>query len=156
MTLQELLNDLEGEGNLVFRQADGTSIPPHFHITEVGLITRSYIDCGGRLGQLHSVNMQIHYGQDTDHRLSKSKFKGILTKSLRALNLPNVDIEVEYQWNGTIGKFKLGKVLTDWVLIPTSTDCLAKDHCGIPQTFEESNSGCCSTKAGEKQTVCCA
>jgi hypothetical protein len=30
-----------------FQLPDGSFVPEHFHVTEVGLITRHFIDCGG-------------------------------------------------------------------------------------------------------------
>jgi hypothetical protein len=28
---------------------NGTTVPEHFHVTEVGLITKNFIDCGGKV-----------------------------------------------------------------------------------------------------------
>jgi predicted transcriptional regulator len=34
--------------NVTFQLPDGTTVPEHFHVTEVGLITKNFIDCGGK------------------------------------------------------------------------------------------------------------
>jgi hypothetical protein len=49
MKLSEIkkLDTLE---NVTFQLPDGTTVPEHFHVTEVGLITKNFIDCGGKLG----------------------------------------------------------------------------------------------------------
>jgi hypothetical protein len=45
MKLSEIktANTLE---NVTFLLPNGTYVPEHFHVTEVGLITKNFIDCG--------------------------------------------------------------------------------------------------------------
>lgn len=31
----------------IFKLENGNSVPEHFHVTEVGIITKDFIDCGG-------------------------------------------------------------------------------------------------------------
>ena len=47
------------------------------------------------------------------------------------LNIPDFEIEVEYQDN-TIGKYDLGFNGKDFLLLNKQTACLAQDQCGIP------------------------
>ena len=49
MRLSEFKNSLVKQELLTFKLPNGTKIPSHFHVTEVGLITREFIDCGGLL-----------------------------------------------------------------------------------------------------------
>ena len=50
---------------------DGDQIPAHFHITEVGHVTKRFIDCGGRLhDRKDSCLLQTWLGNDTAHRLN--------------------------------------------------------------------------------------
>ena len=43
-TFKKTLSELD---TLKFQLPDGHFVPAHFHITEVGNLTRNYIDCGG-------------------------------------------------------------------------------------------------------------
>jgi hypothetical protein len=47
MKLSEVKQHLATAESVNFQLANGTFVPEHFHVTEVGLITRHFIDCGG-------------------------------------------------------------------------------------------------------------
>lgn len=124
-------------------------------MTEVGKITKHFIDCGGTERYEQVLNFQLWTADDYDHRLSAQKLKDILVLSERILNLKDAEIEVEYQGD-TIGKYGLEFEGSHFVLTSKQTDCLAKDNCGIPsekpkvrlsqlqaQTCCDPNSGCC-------------
>jgi hypothetical protein len=59
MKLSEIKKKLDTLENVTFQLPDGTTVPEHFHVTEVGLITKNFIDCGGKLG-MKPIN--FHYG----------------------------------------------------------------------------------------------
>lgn len=142
MKLSEFKNLLSQLETLVFCLENGNFIPDYFHITEVGLITRNFIDCGGTIRETQKINFQIWTANDLEHRLKPQKLLNIIRLSERKLSLPDVEIEVEYQLE-TIGKFDLdfdGKVF--W-LKNTQTACLAQDSCGIPQ--EKLPTNCCGS-----------
>ena len=40
----------------IFLLSDGSLIPSHFHVTEVGIITKTFLDCGGDLRSNKMVN----------------------------------------------------------------------------------------------------
>ena len=44
MTLSEIKNILNKLETVAFTLPDGTLVPEHFHVTEVGLITKNFID----------------------------------------------------------------------------------------------------------------
>jgi hypothetical protein len=138
MKLQTFKSKLETLSRLNFKLENGEKIPAHFHITEVGEITRKFIDCGGTLREDSKINFQLYVADDVDHRLSPTKLLGIIRKSERALNLEDLEIEVEYQ-SGTIGKFSLETDEESFVLQNTFTDCLAKETCGITETITVQN-----------------
>ena len=46
------LNQVEG---FRFQTPDGNFVPPHFHITEVGMVKKHFIDCGGTERKERSV-----------------------------------------------------------------------------------------------------
>ena len=48
MLLSELSHLLSDLSEIVFIATDGSVVPAHFHITEVGRVDRYFIDCGGR------------------------------------------------------------------------------------------------------------
>jgi hypothetical protein len=47
MKISELKARLNDVDTLVFELPNGTTVPAHFHVTEVGLVTKHFIDCGG-------------------------------------------------------------------------------------------------------------
>lgn len=148
MNLTEIKNILNNLEELNFELSDGTKIPPHFHITEVGSVTKNFIDCGGTVRTETKISCQLFVAEDFNHRLKPQKLLNIIRLSERKLNLPDVEIEVEYQ-NDTIGKYALQFDGEKFVLKSTLTACLAEDQCGIPeniitaQTTCTPGSGCC-------------
>ena len=47
MKLSSFIQALKQLTIIQFIQIDGIEVPAHFHVTEVGLITKHFIDCGG-------------------------------------------------------------------------------------------------------------
>lgn len=131
MRISELKSQLTDMSSVTFILPNGKNIPSHFHITEVGLITKNFIDCGGEVHQEKSANIQIWVASDFEHRLKPNGFLTILDISKKILNDEDLEIEVEYQTD-TIGKYGLTIKNGDFILTPTQTDCLAKDTCGVP------------------------
>ena len=132
MKISEMKQSLAGLSAISFKLPDGTSLPPHFHVTEVGLVTKHFIDCGGVERRETVANFQLWEAGDYDHRLAPQKFLHILQLSGRLLGPDDLPIEVEYQ-QATIGKFGLAFDGTDFLLTPKHTACLAQDACGIPE-----------------------
>ena len=117
---------------LQFQLPNGHFVPQHFHITEVGNVTRNFIDCGGVQRQENKLNLQLWVASDTDHRLKPNNLLNILQLAEKQLGYSNVEVEIEYQQN-TIGRYKLAFDGAVFQLINTQTACLAPDQCGIPQ-----------------------
>jgi hypothetical protein len=116
---------------LQFTLEDGNIIPAHFHITEIGAISKKFIDCGGTLRNEEKISFQLWYSEDVDHRLTTEKLLKIIEIGEKQIGLTDDDIEVEYQ-NSTIGKFNLEKSDFGFILTNKQTACLAMDQCGIP------------------------
>lgn len=131
MNISEMKQSLAGLEAVNFRLPNGDYLPAHFHVTEVGLVTKHFIDCGGVERKENVANFQLWEAGDYDHRLAPQKFLHILNLSERILGSEELAIEVEYQQD-TIGKFGLTFDGTDFVLTPKQTACLAQDACGIP------------------------
>jgi hypothetical protein len=67
--------------NPQFLQINGLPVAAHYHITEIGLILKNYVDCGGVVRQERKASMQLWLANDTDYRLSTEKLLGIIEKS---------------------------------------------------------------------------
>lgn len=117
---------------LQFQLPNGQFVPAHFHLTEAGYVTRDYIDCGGTQRQEAKINFQLFVASDIDHRLQPQKVLDILDVVAQRINIPDVEVEIEYQQN-TIGRYRLAFDGSVFQLINTQTACLASDQCGIPQ-----------------------
>jgi hypothetical protein len=144
MTLYQLKEKLQQQSSLAFELPDGSLVPNHFHVTEVGKVTKHFIDCGGVIRKEEVVNLQLWEADDYDHRLHPEKMLQILTLSEKAFNLQDHEIEVEYQGT-TIQKFKLDLKGNNFLLTQKQPACLAQDACGIPEVKEDCapGSGCC-------------
>jgi hypothetical protein len=132
MKLSEIKAILPNLNNVSFRLENGSQVPEHFHITEVGMIRKHFIDCGGVIRKEEKVGFQLWNADDYEHRLKPQKLLNIIALSERELGLVDADIEVEYQGQDTIGKFHLDFDGQDFILRSTTTACLAEDQCGIP------------------------
>ncbi len=49
MKLSEIKTVLLSLENVTFELENGSFVPEHFHVTEVGEITKHFIDCGGTI-----------------------------------------------------------------------------------------------------------
>lgn len=131
MKLSEIKTALSTLENVAFLLPNGNFVPEHFHVTEVGLITKHFIDCGGKVRKETVANFQLWDANDVDHRLKPKKLLSIIALSEKILGIEDYEIEVEYQAQ-TIGKYDLGFNGQSFVLINKQTACLAEDQCGIP------------------------
>lgn len=148
--IKEILPTLE---NVEFQLEDGTFVPEHFHVTEVGEITKKFIDCGGVIRNEKVVNFQLWNADDYEHRLKPGKLLNIIRLSENKLGIEDSEIEVEYQ-STTIGKYDLEFNGKHFILKNKKTACLAEDTCGIPVATEnkfrvkEEKSSCCTPNSG--------
>ena len=131
MKLSEIKNHLTTATEVNFILPNGTMVPQHFHVTEVGQITKNFIDCGGTVRNEKAVNFQLWEAGDFDHRLAPQKLLNIIALSEKTLGIEDAEIEVEYQ-SDTIGKYNIEFNGKDFLLVATQTNCLASDKCGIP------------------------
>ncbi len=132
MKLSEIKKQLQQLKTIAFQLPNGELVPSHFHVTEVGRISKHFIDCGGAVRKDEVVSFQLWEADDYDHRLHPEKLLHIIEVSENKLEIPDLEIEVEYQMPETIGKFSLDFDGTNFLLISKVTDCLAKDNCGVP------------------------
>ncbi|MBD1397096.1 hypothetical protein H9Q13_07955 [Pontibacter sp. JH31] len=131
MKLSEIKNILQTAEAVNFELENGALVPEHFHVTEVGVITKHFIDCGGTVRHEKVANFQLWDANDFDHRLKPQKLLNIIALSEKTLGMEDLEVEVEYQ-SDTIGKYDLGFNGQNFVLLRKTTNCLATDKCGIP------------------------
>lgn len=155
MKLSQIKALLPTLDNVVFKLENGTFVPEHFHVTEVGMVTKNFIDCGGTIRNEKTVNFQLWNANDFEHRLKPTKLLNIIELSEKQLGIEDVEIEVEYQ-SDTIGKYALAFDGINFILQSKTTACLAQDQCGIPQEkqkvklseLQTTNASCCSPNSG--------
>ena len=128
---------------------DGDCIPAHAHVTEVGHVVRSFIDCGGLSGREEKVVLQAHVGNDTNHRLRSDRFAKILQLGNRVIPSGDLDVDVEYDCC-VVAQYPIAKATPDGkhlnlILRKGRTQCRARER------RESDTSGdCCATSA-----ACC-
>jgi len=154
MKLLELKNILKTLSEISFQFENGLHIPQHFHITEVGLITKDFIDCGGVIRNEKLISFQLWHANDFNHRLKAKNILEIISIAENSIISEDLEIEVEYQ-NSTIGKYGLSFNGENFILKSKTTNCLAEDNCGIQNSkpkvslskLQDENcspgSGCC-------------
>ena len=151
MILSAIKSELKKATTIAFQLPNGELVAPHFHVTEVGKVTKHFIDCGGTVRTEEVANFQLWEANDYYHRLQPEKLISIIELSEKTLGLPDLEIEVEYQMKDSIGKFGLEFDGTHFQLTSKLTDCLAKDNCGISETQLQPKVGQWKAKA----TSCC-
>jgi hypothetical protein len=132
MRLSDVKTFLSSLDQFTIALPDGGIVPGHFHVTEVGEVSKNFIDCGGTVRLERVANFQLWSADDYDHRLEPGKLIKIIEIAEQQLGLGNLEVEVEYQGATTIEKFGLEAGDGQLQLTPKLTDCLAKDKCGIP------------------------
>jgi hypothetical protein len=155
MKLSQVKVLLKTVEKLAFKVENGPNVPDHFHITEVGMATKTFIDCGGTIRTEKSVIFQLWSSTDVDHRLHPYKLLNIIAIAEKQLNIEDTDVEVEYQ-SDTIGKYALAFDGTNFILQSKITACLAEDSCGIPAEktkvilteLKTAQSACCNPNSG--------
>lgn len=155
MKLSEVKKQLASLSEVNFELPNGTLVPQHFHVTEVGQITKHFIDCGGTVRNEKVVSFQLWEANDFDHRLAPQKLNSIIELSEKVLAIEDAEVEVEYQAE-TIGKYGLEFNGKNFVLTSKQTNCLASDKCGIPaeklkvklSDLQKSQQSCCTPGGG--------
>lgn len=154
MNLKQIKEILPTLDIIIFQLEDGSFVPEHFHVTEVGQITKNFIDCGGVIRNEKVVNFQLWNADDYEHRLKPGKLLNIIQLSEDKLGIEDAEIEVEYQ-STTIGRYDLDFNGQHFILKNKQTACLAQDACGIPTQKTKielrtlgNNNSCCTPGGG--------
>jgi hypothetical protein len=159
MTTEHFLNLLRQnpDHGVTFVTPDGQQVPPHFHITEVGHLAKTFLDCGGKRHTRGSCLLQVWLADDVDHRLVASKLLAIFERADGVL--PSLELPVEFEFEAPVlTQLPVTRCeeLDDGTLSFHTelkhTDCLAKDIClpdfSLPPLPGEKSacapgSGCC-------------
>ena len=153
MKLSEIKKYLKSLESIAFQLPNGKLVPSHFHVTEVGKVTKDFIDCGGKVRSENVINFQLWEERDYNHRLHPEKLLSIIELSEKIFEFDDLEIEVEYQGKETIGKYNLDFDGTNFLLISKLTACLALDACGIPASkprikISDMQNSCCDPSTG--------
>lgn len=151
--LKTLLKD-HAENYFQLRLPNGSAVPVSFHVTEVGKVTKTFIDCGGALREQTICQLQVWVGEDEEHRLAAGKAGAILDKAKSFLTDESLPVEIEYedevisQYTISHHEISSGAVIFD--LAHKHTDCLAKERCGItaPGKVDVPKSSSCCAGSG--------
>jgi Family of unknown function (DUF6428) len=146
-SLLQILRD-HPEHQLRFMLPDGGMIPAHAHVTEVGRVDKTFLDCGGTARRVSSLCLQTWVADDVDHRLAAGKLADIIDRAAPILGNDDLVAEIEYE-DGFISQFPIESSATqgDFIVFRLGTkhtDCLAKDIC-LPKPQENSSSCCTGT-----------
>jgi hypothetical protein len=151
MKLNELKSILRSQQDKFprFILPDGDQVPAHFHLTEVGHVTKNFIDCGGTIRKSESSVPQLWVNdEDADHRLNAGKMAKILALGERVLPHDYLEVEVEYDDYAIsqfpITGFESARDHFDFRLTTKHTDCLAREK-------HDDDDRCCS----QTSTVAC-
>lgn len=139
MKIQSFLQTLAAMSELRWALPDGSLVPAHAHVTEVALMTRRFVDCGGTHRMERRIQLQLWVANDVDHRLEPTKLLRIIRETEAWMEWDNHEVEIEYQGK-TIERYGVEIMEGVLKLQPLQTNCLAQDRCGLPMLEETSNS----------------
>lgn len=135
--------------NLQIMLPDGSFVPAHFHVTEVGRVQKDFIDCGGTTRSVSACVLQVWVAADVDHRLTAGRLAGILSMAKSVLRSDSLPVEVEYE-GILVSQFPVVAVEATSSafllrLAGKHTNCLAQDRCGLLIVDSECGpqAGCC-------------
>lgn len=137
MRLGNFIKLLENNKNcqIRFKLPDGNFIEEHFHVTEIGKITKEFIDCGGTNRNKQTCLLQLWTANDEEHRVNASKLHSIFSLAKHIYMDDKTPLEVQYGTEQAViydvESCGLNENYIDVVLKGQKTDCLAPDKCGI-------------------------
>ena len=140
MTLREFKTLLQDNRGRLFQVAlpTGEGVPISFHITEVGRVEKTFLDCGGTLRNRSTAQLQVWVGPDEDHRIQAGKMADILERSGQVVPDDILPLEIEYEMeSGFVSQFPVAgfAVSNDAVVLHLGvrhTECLAPELCITP------------------------
>ena len=151
MKTSEFKEKLNAVDSIIFQLPNGKNIPSHFHITEMGVINKQFTDCGNTFREENYFTFQLWHTVDLYHRLKAEKVLEIIEGIGKKMGNVDFEIQIEYQFEGTIGKFGLDSDNGIFKLISSKTACLATESCGLPtqkiKTVIKELAQCCDAES---------
>jgi hypothetical protein len=138
MKLSELKSLLTQHAQHHFRITlpGGSAVPLSFHVTEVGCMHKTFLDCGGKLRESTTCQLQIWVGPDYEHRIETGKMAAILDKAKALFSDESIAVEIEYEdriiSQYTIEDHEISNDAVTLKLAHKHTECLAPGLCGLP------------------------
>lgn len=149
MKLHEFKTLLEAnrDKRFLLQLPNNKTVPQSFHITEVGLVSKTFIDCGGKVHTIQTCQLQAWIGPDIDHKIEAGKMADILKKSAAIVPSDFLELEIEYE-DEAISQYPVADALVsdDAVTLQLTTKhtaCLAPELCILP-----SGESCCAPGSG--------
>jgi len=147
-TLRKIAEGQPGK-RVVLKLPSKETLPSHFHFTEIGIVTKHFVDCGGTPRSSRNISLQTWVADDEEHRMNTDKMAKILSHYADDVMLQSLDVLVEVQGD-TVGVYGISSVEysnddLDPVtvnLAATKTACLAEDKCNVKAT----SASCCGTR----------
>lgn len=150
--LKQLLAD-HPQHHFRLRLPDSSDVPVSFHITEVGRIDKTFLDCGGKRREKTTCQLQVWVGKDFAHRIETEKMAGILKQGEEVLPDDSVPVEIEYEQKVisqyTVESHELSDDAVTLKLAHKHTECLAPELCGLDMpdlglpSIDGTSSNCC-------------
>lgn len=132
MNLSEVKLHLKNASTVAFTLPDGSLVPGNCDVTEIGKITKDFIEGTGTTHKETVATLRLRNTNDGDYRLTPEKMLHMIQFSQEKLGLQDsLEVDVEYQ-GITIGNYGLGLDGTSFVLISKTMDGLPKEPGGIP------------------------
>lgn len=137
MNVSQLIQVLEAHRGaaLHIMLPTGEFVPAHFHVTEIGCVQKTFIDCGGVRRESETCVLQVWTANDTDHRLTAGRLTQIFGIARPLLGASDLPVGVEYGAEAAAQYLLSDVELTPkgllFVLVGKQTECLAPDHCGV-------------------------
>ena len=133
MTTTQLHRALRDGAHPRMRLPSGQAVPAHFHLTEFGVATKDFVDCGGTFRRERRATLQLWTSVDVDHRLSGERLLEILDLGNRHFDADELEVQVEVQGERTVEVYGLEADAEGALrLTGTETACLAGVACGLP------------------------
>lgn len=109
-------------------------IPCNFHLTEVGKVSKIFMDCGGTRRESSCCVLQVWVADDIHHRINADKMLKILKLADQLFSQENPEVQVEYEdeviSQYPVSGFDISKDRIRFHLGLIHTACLAPEKCG--------------------------
>lgn len=140
MNVNEFLAFLDAnpDKTLQIRLPDHQLVPEHFHVTEVGVVKKQFIDCGGVLRSTSACVVQVWVASDVEHRLDSTKLRRIFELAAPLLTDRELSIEIEYE-HRVVSQFPLttAELADNQIVLHLDmkhTACLAPQLCVVGES----------------------